>query len=787
MAISMLSGFSIKTQTQNVERDSFKTLELMKNYDPRYLPPIFIATNEETGKLYIYNVNNDEDSLLGRWRVLEGSGEENIVESIVINDSELTVDSNKKIDLSEYVVTSWVADVPVKKNQTVIHNNKFYRAKEDIVGSPTFDETAYDLVGGTESNYAIVDKYSDLPTSNTKDMYFFVKSDETIDDVEYKSGVYIYDATTDTYEKYVDEYAHEHEAYTDEEILEMFEMTAEEIERSKELIRDDIKTSQTTYSSEFIGDKFDEILEKLDEVVGIEIYETDKPYKKDTFVLSDNVIYRAKRDIENLEEIDLVDDFEMIYDKYHKHVEYTDEEILAMFDVSEEEFEESRKIIRDDISTSQTTYSSEKIDEKLESVIDNEDKDLTYEELVENTTETTPYHGSDKQATSDYLYKQFAKILPNVDKRIKSVFDLASNINYNTVDSYADLLSTDVSGFTHGLYLYLVKQDENYPRENSDDAYYATIYLHNPVDGISKWDFVGKLNMSEKMIEESVLNAIKTALYLKDENGELTEVTRFIARNEADAETLGKLTTLKETDENGIESEILLFRGEKVGSGNSDEIPYKNDNHLDWNTVKKAIDGIIEKIEYIKPSITSFTATPSTTIYEKGQKVASLVFNWTLNKNVKTQTLTGCTLADASVRTATYDTEISAKKSFVLSVSDGENSASSTFTVDFQDKVYYGSSAEGTYDSAFILALSDKKFATAKKGSYAINVKNSEYGYIAYPKSFGLISEVVIGGFTYDVVNCGDVNFTNASGYSSVYNVIRTNKSGLGSITVEVK
>lgn len=212
------------------------------------------------------------------------------------------------------------------------------------------------------------------------------------------------------------------------------------------------------------------------------------------------------------------------------------------------------------------------------------------------------------------------------------------------------------------------------------------------------------------------------------------------------------------------------------------EIP----THPEWKTVQNALDGIIAKIEYVKPSITSFTATPSTTIYEKGQKVASLVFKWVLNKAVTTQTLTGCTLADASVREATYNTEISAKKTFTLNVSDGENSASANFTVDFQNKIYSGSASEGTYNSAFILGLATKKFATAKSGTYSMTVGAGQYGYIAYPKSMGQISSVKIGGFDTDMVNCGDVQFTNASGYTETYNIVRTGRSGLGAISMVV-
>lgn len=73
MAISLADNIKIQGKKQNVERDSFATLEEMKNYNPNYLPDIFTATCKETGKLYVYNVDNEEDATTGKWRVVEGA------------------------------------------------------------------------------------------------------------------------------------------------------------------------------------------------------------------------------------------------------------------------------------------------------------------------------------------------------------------------------------------------------------------------------------------------------------------------------------------------------------------------------------------------------------------------------------------------------------------------------------------------------------------------------------------------------------------------------------------
>ena len=73
MAISLIDNLKIQNKKQNVERDSFATIADMVSYSPNYLPNIFHAMCEETGKMYVYNVNNDIDPVLGKWREY-GSG-----------------------------------------------------------------------------------------------------------------------------------------------------------------------------------------------------------------------------------------------------------------------------------------------------------------------------------------------------------------------------------------------------------------------------------------------------------------------------------------------------------------------------------------------------------------------------------------------------------------------------------------------------------------------------------------------------------------------------------------
>ena len=231
-----------------------------------------------------------------------------------------------------------------------------------------------------------------------------------------------------------------------------------------------------------------------------------------------------------------------------------------------------------------------------------------------------------------------------------------------------------------------------------------------------------------------------------------------------------------------INDEIII---PQLINNSADNINYQNSNYPLWTNVKKTLDGIIAKIDYIKPEITSFTSTAQA-VYEVGQKISNIVFNWTTNKNVTTQTLTDCTI-DANSRTATYTNEINSNKTFTLTIGDGQNTASKSISIAFRNKIYYGSAAiPSIFNSAFILGLSKKQFATSKSGSFSITVGSNEYGFIAFPSSFGTLTSVKIGGFDTDVTSCGNISFTNSSNGVATYSIYRTGRHSLGAITMVI-
>lgn len=275
----------------------------------------------------------------------------------------------------------------------------------------------------------------------------------------------------------------------------------------------------------------------------------------------------------------------------------------------------------------------------------------------------------------------------------------------------------------------------------------------------------GTLVDSNTEVEETTVNGVAT----------VGEYVKFTAGTPEVAST-------------GIYKYIDDKAGSGTGSGDStaDAVEYINDT-VGSNNVEEALNKLIEDYYYVAPKVTSFTASPTGGTFEMGATItAPITFNWTTNKDITTQTLTDCTLADEIVRTATYNTNITADKTFTLTINDDKNSATASISYKFLNKVFWGSAPTGTYDSTFIAGLSNSKLASAVKGTYSMTVATGEYGFFAVPSTM-TIPSVWIGGFEVTLDDLGVVSYTNVQGYTRDYRIYKTGQSGLGAITAEVK
>ena len=249
----------------------------------------------------------------------------------------------------------------------------------------------------------------------------------------------------------------------------------------------------------------------------------------------------------------------------------------------------------------------------------------------------------------------------------------------------------------------------------------------------------------------------------------------------ANKEVLDLLTA---TEEGKLQYNGTTIGGDG-GASTADAVEYINDTISSTN-VEEALNKLISDFYYVKPSVTSFTATPNGGTFEIGTTItAPITFNWAYNKDITTQTLTDCILTDNTVRTATYNSDISSNKTFTLSANDGQNNVSKNISYSFTNKVWYGSAAEGTYDDTFILGLSTGKLQTSKSGTYTVTVADREYFFIAMPQSYNNSDELAgkIGGFETTFGRVATINHTNASGYATNYNIYKSTNASLGAIS----
>ena len=289
-------------------------------------------------------------------------------------------------------------------------------------------------------------------------------------------------------------------------------------------------------------------------------------------------------------------------------------------------------------------------------------------------------------------------------------------------------------------------------------VYYSNGYVYIQVDADSMYTVFGgvllKVFGSATGTEIPIEDAADTDIdiptsypadaisYVNDTVGSATvedALNTVIADNHThdNKEVLDLLTV---SDAGRLQYNGVTIGGGEGGASTADAVEYVN-NTISSTNVEEALNKLISDFYYVAPSITSFTATPAGGTFEAGTVITAPTFNWNYNKDITTQTLTDCTLADETVRTATYDSDITANKTFTLSANDGKNNVSKSISYTFVSPYYTGVSTTGTLTETDVTALT-KKVET--KGSKTVNYTTSQsYMVFAYPSSYGAISSVI--------------------------------------------
>lgn len=182
----------------------------------------------------------------------------------------------------------------------------------------------------------------------------------------------------------------------------------------------------------------------------------------------------------------------------------------------------------------------------------------------------------------------------------------------------------------------------------------------------------------------------------------------------------------------------------------------------------------LDALEYKDIEITSFAASPSTA--ELGSSV-NVNLAWSLNKPATYQVIDGIPVQGNSKQ---Y-TGITATRTFTLSATDGETTATKQATVTFANQIYYGVASDLSNVTALSKVLSNKKSRTitvdADAGKYIIYAIPARLGSVAF----------YVGGFEGGFEDPVEQTLVNESGYQEVYKVYRSTNEGLGETTVDIR
>ena len=214
-------------------------------------------------------------------------------------------------------------------------------------------------------------------------------------------------------------------------------------------------------------------------------------------------------------------------------------------------------------------------------------------------------------------------------------------------------------------------------------------------------------------------------------------------------------------------------------------IAYTNASKPNVTTVKDALDDLM----YF--DLTINLSSTSATQQEKGVSLASVVLNWTYNKDVVSQTINSVSIPDVEQRTYTVEGPFTENTTFTLKANDGKKDFTKSLTISFLNNVYWGVGTvteSGSVNNEFVLGLSGSKFAASKNavGTITANAEAGNYIYYAQPASW---ADPVfnIGGFDTEFELLHTFTLTNASGHEEQYKVFKSGQAGLGSTSMVVK
>lgn len=174
------------------------------------------------------------------------------------------------------------------------------------------------------------------------------------------------------------------------------------------------------------------------------------------------------------------------------------------------------------------------------------------------------------------------------------------------------------------------------------------------------------------------------------------------------------------------------------------------------------------------PTITSFNNShPSVEI---GATVNTTTLTWTLGGSTPTTQSVNQGIGSVPIGTltATDGTSYTVNRTYTLTVANTSGTTTANTTVSFLNKRYWGPQALTSLTDLQIRALSSE-FASTFVGFSKPVVCNSQYIYFAFPSSFGTPIIYMPVGLQNTAWTLVTRNFQNASGFTTSYDIYRSN------------
>lgn len=182
---------------------------------------------------------------------------------------------------------------------------------------------------------------------------------------------------------------------------------------------------------------------------------------------------------------------------------------------------------------------------------------------------------------------------------------------------------------------------------------------------------------------------------------------------------------------------------------------------------------IFDALLYVPLTITGFSGGGT---FEIGSTVNTVNLTWSYNKDVTSQSINQGIGALPTGDRAYNITGLglTSNRTWTLSATDGTTPRTANTTVSFLPKRYWGPWEDDAPDNTDILTLS-QELASGRAKAVTYNCTGGRFPIYAWPKSFGALAGVTVGGLAFSDYTVSEMSFTNAQGYTQDYYVFTFN------------